>query len=98
MGSACAGRSWDRSRRFELNAPGGIPDYCHRYGASLASLSSADAGLYRSPDLELVLKKWGKQPTTEEIANHTRWRDRRLAALKAHKRMQAAREAAVEMS
>jgi hypothetical protein len=42
------------------------------------------------PDLDLILRQWGKEPTPEQIAKRMRWRDRRLAALKAHKRSQPA--------
>jgi L-gulonate 3-dehydrogenase len=73
---------------IELNAPCGIPDYCRRYGPSLARLSAADPDIYRAPKVEPILAQWGKQPTEEELAMHMRWRDRRLAALKAHKRAQ----------
>jgi 3-hydroxyacyl-CoA dehydrogenase len=75
---------------IELNAPGGIPDYCDRYGASLARLSAADADIYRAPTIDAILKQWGRQPTADEIATRMRWRDRRLAALKAHQRSQPA--------
>ena len=74
----------------ELNAPGGIPDYCRRYGPSLARLSGAEPDIYRTPDLDLILRQWGKQLSPEQIAERMRWRDRRLAALKAHKRSQSA--------
>ena len=74
---------------IELNAPGGIPDYCRRYGESLARLSAADPGIYRAPQVDPVLAQWGRQPTADEIAIRMRWRDRRLAALKAHQRAQS---------
>jgi len=73
---------------IELNAPGGIPDYCNRYGASLARLSAADPGIYRSPKLESLFAQWGREPAADEIATRMLWRDRRLAALKAHQRAQ----------
>ena len=31
---------------IELNAPGGIPDYCRRYGPALSNLSAANAAIY----------------------------------------------------
>jgi L-gulonate 3-dehydrogenase len=73
---------------IELNAPGGIRDYCRRYGPSLARLSGAGADIYSPPTLDLILRQWGKQPDSAEIAKRMRWRNRRLAALKAHKRSQ----------
>ena len=69
---------------IELNAPGGIPDYCRRYGASLAALSGAEPAIYRSPKLDVILSQWGRTPTQDEIAARMRWRDRRLAALREH--------------
>jgi 3-hydroxyacyl-CoA dehydrogenase len=73
---------------IELNAPGGIPDYCERYGPSLASLSAANPSLYGGDSLARILAQWGAAPTPERIAAHMRWRDQRLAALQAHKRSQ----------
>jgi L-gulonate 3-dehydrogenase len=73
---------------IELNAPCGIPDYCQRYGPSLARLSAANPDIYRAPNVEPMLTQWDMQPAPEEIAKRMRWRDRRLAALKAHKRAQ----------
>lgn len=75
---------------IELNAPGGIPDYCHRYGDSLARLSSANREIYHTPFVDLILAQWGATPSPGEVATHMAWRDRRLAALKAHKKAQAA--------
>jgi L-gulonate 3-dehydrogenase len=75
---------------IELNAPGGIPDYCHRYGQSLARLSDAKPEIYRMPYVDLILTQWGQQPFPDAIAARMSWRDRRLAALKAHKRGQPA--------
>lgn len=75
---------------IELNAPGGIPDYCHRYGDSLSRLSNAQPEIYRSPFRDLILAEWGESLTSTQIATKMAWRDRRLAALKAHKRAQVA--------
>jgi len=76
---------------IELNAPGGIPDYCARYGASLSRLSAADPAIYEGEALGRILAQWAKTPTGDQIAARMRWRDRRLAALKAHKGSQPAR-------
>jgi L-gulonate 3-dehydrogenase len=75
---------------IELNAPGGIPDYCRRYGASLARLSDAEPDIYRAPNIELILTQWAAQAGPDAIAARMLWRDRRLAALKAHQRAQPA--------
>jgi 3-hydroxyacyl-CoA dehydrogenase len=71
---------------IELNAPGGIPDYCHRYGASLARLSAAGAEIYAAPLVDVILRQWGDAPNARQIAERMARRDKRLAALKAHKR------------
>jgi len=72
---------------IELNAPAGIPDYCQRYGPSLSRLSAADPAIYQGANLERILSQW--QPlNSDQVAIRMRWRDRRLAALKAHKRSQ----------
>jgi L-gulonate 3-dehydrogenase len=73
---------------IELNAPGGIPDYCARYGASLSRLSAADPAIYQGENLARILAEWGQAPSPEEVAARMRWRDARLAALNAHKRGQ----------
>lgn len=75
---------------IELNAPGGTPDYCARYGASLSRLSGADPAIYKGEALVRLLALWGETPSAAVIAARMRWRDRRLAVLKAHKRTQPA--------
>ncbi len=75
---------------IELNAPGGIPDYCTRYGSSLAGLSGANEEIYGVSKIAAMLRQWGAPPAPEEIARRMRWRDRRLAALRAQKRAQPA--------
>jgi L-gulonate 3-dehydrogenase len=74
---------------IELNAPAGIPDYCERYGPSLSRLSAADPAIYQGRNLERILSQW-QSLNSEQVATRMRWRDRRLAALKAHKRSQVA--------
>jgi len=75
---------------IELNAPGGIPDYCQRYGPSLSRLSAADPVIYSGENLGRILKQWGKPLPPHQIATRMRWRDCRLAALKSHIRSQPA--------
>jgi L-gulonate 3-dehydrogenase len=75
---------------IEMNAPGGIPDYCARFGGAWASL----AGRPYEPDVlgpenvARVMESWGNTPSAENIAKKSRWRDERLAALAAHKKAQ----------
>jgi len=75
---------------IELNAPGGIPDYCRRYGASLSALSAANSAIYEGENLGRILAQWGKALTPDQVAARMRWRDRRLAALRLHNRSQPA--------
>jgi L-gulonate 3-dehydrogenase len=72
---------------IELNAPGGIPDYCARYTGFYKELASASAGpeVYQSPNVDRVIAAWPQQPTPERIAALTQRRNERLAALAAHK-------------
>jgi L-gulonate 3-dehydrogenase len=82
------GRRWSFMGPFEtieLNAPGGIPDYCRRYGASLARLSEAKPEIFSPPLVDRILTQW-EQPAADEIGERMRWRDGRLAALKAQAR------------
>jgi L-gulonate 3-dehydrogenase len=75
---------------IELNAPGGIPDYCARYTGFYKELAAAAAGpeVYRSPNVDRVIAAWPHQPTPERIAALTQRRNERLAALAAHKTAQ----------
>jgi L-gulonate 3-dehydrogenase len=72
---------------IELNAPGGIPDYCARYTGFYKELASAAAGpeVYQSPNVDRVIAAWPHQPTPERLAALTQRRNDRLAALAAHK-------------
>jgi 3-hydroxyacyl-CoA dehydrogenase len=74
----------------ELNAPGGISDYCQRYGPSLSRLSAANPAIYGGKNLDRILALWGKAGAADQISARMRWRDRRLAALLAHKQLQPA--------
>jgi L-gulonate 3-dehydrogenase len=73
---------------IELNAPGGIPDYCARYGPSLSRLSAADPAIYAGEKLREIMAQWTNALTPDQVAVRMAWRDRRLAALKAHKQSQ----------
>jgi L-gulonate 3-dehydrogenase len=76
---------------IELNAPGGIPDYCARYTGFYKELASTAAGpeVYQSPNVDRVIAAWPHQPTPERVAALTQRRNERLAALAAHKAKQA---------
>jgi L-gulonate 3-dehydrogenase len=72
---------------IELNAPGGISDYCARYTGFYKELAAAAAGpgVYESPNVDRVIAAWPHEPEAERIAALTAWRNERLAALAAHK-------------
>jgi L-gulonate 3-dehydrogenase len=72
---------------IELNAPGGIPDYCARYTGFYKELAAAAAGpeVYQSPNVDRVISAWPHQPEPERIAALTQRRNAWLASLAAHK-------------
>jgi L-gulonate 3-dehydrogenase len=72
---------------IELNAPGGIPDYCARYTGFYKELASSAAGpeVYQSPNVDRVIEAWPHQPTPERITELTQRRNEWLASLAAHK-------------
>jgi 3-hydroxyacyl-CoA dehydrogenase len=75
---------------IELNAPGGIPDYCARYTGFYKRLAAEAAGpdAYEKPNLGHVIAAWPHELTPRRLADRSRWRNARLAALVAHKRGQ----------
>ena len=75
---------------IELNAPGGIPDYCARYAGFYQRLQSAPAGpqVFAPENVARVMAQWGEKKNREQLEARSRWRDRRLAALVAPKRAQ----------
>lgn len=75
---------------IELNAPGGIADYCARYTGFYKRLQAkpAPAAVYAARNTRRVIRSWGKPLKPARHAAKTRWRDARLAALVAHKRRQ----------
>ncbi|HJZ43948.1 MAG TPA: 3-hydroxyacyl-CoA dehydrogenase [Hyphomicrobiaceae bacterium] len=75
---------------IELNAPGGTPDYCARYGETLYRVSSRPVTpeVWGADNIARVAASWGRTPTSEAILAKQRWRDDRLAALVAHKKGQ----------
>jgi L-gulonate 3-dehydrogenase len=75
---------------IELNAPGGIPDYCARFGDVFAELASKPVTpeLWGKENVGRAVASWGRSPSPQDILDKQRWRDERLAALVAHKRSQ----------
>ena len=62
---------------IELNAPGGIPDYCARYTGFYKRLAAEPPppAVYEPPATEAILRAW---PAAADIPARTRRRDRRL--------------------
>ena len=75
---------------IELNAPGGVADYCQRYvpwfRRYVADLPPTT--VWDDAQWKLAAAAWNRTPTASEIADKSLWRDKRLAALVAHKRAQ----------
>ena len=75
---------------IELNAPGGIPDYCERsvpwFRRYVADLPPPT--VWDDPQWKLAAQAWNRTPAPAWIAARSLWRDERLAALVAHKRAQ----------
>jgi len=73
---------------IDLNAPAGIRDYIERYGSTLARISSTMTGPVGLADEKLaeVEAQLRERHPADALPERQRWRDRRLAALIAHKR------------
>ena len=75
---------------IELNAPGGIADYCVRY-VPWFRRHAADpppVAVWDDARWRLAAEAWGRAPTADWVAQKSRRRDARIAALVAHKRAQ----------
>ena len=75
---------------IELNAPGGVADYCARYGDFYRRLAADPAGpdVWDADNAAKVGTALGAPRSSAVREARTRWRDRRLMALVAHKREQ----------
>jgi 3-hydroxyacyl-CoA dehydrogenase len=75
---------------IELNAPGGIADYCNRYTGFYRRLSEDPARpqVWDKENVSRILEAWGEAPGPDALERRSAWRDKRLAALKAHKQSQ----------
>jgi len=73
---------------IELNAPGGIADYCERYvpwfRRYMADLPTAR--VWGDEQWRKAAQAWGPAPAASDVARKSLWRNDRLAALAAHKR------------
>jgi L-gulonate 3-dehydrogenase len=75
---------------IELNAPGGVADYCARYGEGLRRLAAAPPApdVWVGDNAARVAAALGPPVAPAVLEQRMRWRDRRLMALVAHKRRQ----------
>ena len=75
---------------IELNAPGGVADYCARYGSFYRKLAADPPAphLWDREQASRVVALLGEPPTAHERERKTIERDRRLLALARHKRDQ----------
>jgi L-gulonate 3-dehydrogenase len=88
------GLRWSFMGPFEtidLNAPGGMADYCARYTGFYRNLQASPATpeVFETANVDRILYEWGLPPERARLDARMAWRDRRLAALKAHKHSQA---------
>ena len=73
----------------DLNAPGGIEDYCERYGGLYAQVQAEQTPVDLTPELVAdVHNAMREHLSLEDQAARQEWRDRRLMALLAHKATQ----------
>lgn len=76
---------------IDLNAPGGIADYCDRYTGFYKRLAAdpAKPAVYEKAATDKIVAAWGDGAKPgEQHAAKSRWRDEQLAALAAFKRRQ----------
>jgi L-gulonate 3-dehydrogenase len=72
---------------IDLNAPGGVPDYADRYGGTYRSIAAGRVPFDWSPDTVAKLDADRRAVLArDDIETRSRWRDRRLMALLAHRR------------
>ncbi len=87
------GLRWSFMGPFEtidLNAPGGVRDYVRRYAASIHRLAQqqADPRVWKDSLVDRIEAERRRVLPADKLAERAEWRDRRLAALIAHKRAQ----------
>ncbi len=91
--SAGLGLRWSFLGPFatiELNAPGGVPDYCERYAEFYRQLAKDPAGpeSWSAANAAQVADAMGTCYSAAQRDARMQWRDRRLMALARHKREQ----------
>ncbi len=73
---------------IELNAPGGVADYCARYAGFYRSLAAnpPSATIWDAANVQKIASQLEPPPTRAERDARMHWRDKRLLALRRHKR------------
>lgn len=72
---------------IDLNAPGGIRDYCERYGPLYLDIArQAQPRVWGQPLLDTLESQRRQELPVSERPERLRWRDQRLMKLVAHKR------------
>ncbi|MCB9942057.1 MAG: 3-hydroxyacyl-CoA dehydrogenase [Geminicoccaceae bacterium] len=71
---------------IELNAPGGIRDYCERYTGFYKRLAQDPPGaqVFEPAVTGKLLDAWPHEASPERLSRRMEWRNERLAALAAH--------------
>lgn len=86
------GLRWSFMGPFEtidLNAPGGVADYCERFGPLMGGITEEQAPFpFSGPVVGTVNAARREALAQDRIEERSAWRDRRLMALVAHKRGQ----------
>jgi 3-hydroxyacyl-CoA dehydrogenase len=86
------GLRWSFMGPFEtidLNAPGGLEDYCARYGGSFGEMMAGSGRpSWSGETVDLLHREQRRRVPREAHAARQEWRDRRLMALLAHKASQ----------
>ena len=86
------GLRWSFMGPFEtidLNAPGGVADYCERFSAGyyeMATSAQSQPRHWSKALVEAIHQERRSALPTQKRAERSAWRDRRLMALMAHKR------------
>lgn len=87
------GLRWSFMGPFEtidLNAPGGIADYCDRYCGFYERIADdpPKSKVFGEDSKRAILESWPDNHEAGYLAEKTHWRNQRLAALLAHKKTQ----------
>jgi L-gulonate 3-dehydrogenase len=84
------GLRWSFMGPFEtidLNAPGGVADYCARFGALYHQLAcEGEPRRWDAPLVQAIERERRERLAVADIPKRSAWRDRRLMALMAFKR------------